>query len=343
MAIGDWNAGIIRPNAVAPTSPYEDGAAPGVWTLDQVAFWAKQGLWPTAGNKLSIGLFGGGYTAVNVNIIDRITIGTTGNATDFGDLATARYTTGGCSSSSRGVWGGGSPTGGGQTNVISFVTFATAGNDTDFGDLITGTDALSACGSETRGIFGGGGTAGGYTNVMSYITIASAGNAIDYGDLSVNARYGNMACASPTRAVFAAGLSSATSAATNVIQYKTITSAGNTTDFGDLTSSTDTSYGAGCSNNTRGLFGMGLRNVIEYITIASTGNATTFGNLTPVSSRFFIGACSNSTRGVFAGGRDTNVIEYVTISSTGNSADFGDLTVTREGATGCSSAHGGLS
>jgi hypothetical protein len=51
MAIGDWNAGIIRPNAVAPTGPYEDGAAPGVWTLDQVAYWAKQGLWPTAGNK----------------------------------------------------------------------------------------------------------------------------------------------------------------------------------------------------------------------------------------------------------------------------------------------------
>jgi len=49
MAISSWNAGIIRPVAVAPTGPYQNGAAPGVWTLDQVAYWTKQGLWPTAG------------------------------------------------------------------------------------------------------------------------------------------------------------------------------------------------------------------------------------------------------------------------------------------------------
>ena len=50
MSISNWNAGIIRPVAVAPTGPYANGTAPGVWTLDQQAFWAKQGLWPTAGN-----------------------------------------------------------------------------------------------------------------------------------------------------------------------------------------------------------------------------------------------------------------------------------------------------
>jgi hypothetical protein len=51
MATSSWNAGIIRPVAVAPTGPFKDGAAPGVWTMDQVAFWQKQGLWPITGNS----------------------------------------------------------------------------------------------------------------------------------------------------------------------------------------------------------------------------------------------------------------------------------------------------
>lgn len=49
MGISKWNAGIIRPVPVAPAGPLETGAAPGVWTLDQEAYWQKQGLWPTAG------------------------------------------------------------------------------------------------------------------------------------------------------------------------------------------------------------------------------------------------------------------------------------------------------
>ena len=50
MSAKSWNAGIIRPVAVAPTGPYQNSSAPGVWTLDQQAYWQKQGLWPTAGS-----------------------------------------------------------------------------------------------------------------------------------------------------------------------------------------------------------------------------------------------------------------------------------------------------
>jgi len=50
VGIKNWNAGIIRPVPVAPTGPYATSAAPGVWTLDQQAYWQKQGLWPTAGS-----------------------------------------------------------------------------------------------------------------------------------------------------------------------------------------------------------------------------------------------------------------------------------------------------
>jgi hypothetical protein len=55
------------------------------------------------------GVFGGGYVApLSVNTIDFITISSTGNATDFGDLTQVRYGPGACSSGTRGVFGGGS-------------------------------------------------------------------------------------------------------------------------------------------------------------------------------------------------------------------------------------------
>jgi hypothetical protein len=59
---------------------------------------------------------------------------------------------------------------------------------------------------------------------------------------------------------------------------------------------------AGCSSETRGVFGGGIRdggvNVanIRYITIASTGNASSFGDLT--EARYGLGACSNCHGGL---------------------------------------------
>lgn len=46
-----WPGGIITPTPATPTGPYQDGAAPGIWTLSQQAYWARQNLWPIAGNK----------------------------------------------------------------------------------------------------------------------------------------------------------------------------------------------------------------------------------------------------------------------------------------------------
>ena len=68
----------------------------------------------------------------------------------------------------------------------------------------------------------------------------------------------------------------------NVLEYVTSASTGNTTDFGDLSTTRDRV--AGTSDNTRGVYGggagSGYFNVIDYITIASTGNTTDFGDLT---------------------------------------------------------------
>ena len=70
-----------------------------------------------------------------------------------------------------------------------------------------------------------------------------------------------------------------------MIEFITISSLGNATDFGDLSSSNTDGGDLDLSNQTRGLCGGGMmilnhhRNTIEYVTIASTGNAVDFGDL----------------------------------------------------------------
>ena len=113
----------------------------------------------------------------------------------------------------------------------------------------------------------------------------------------------------------------------DTIDFVTIATAGNATDFGNLTDAR-TAAGA-CASNTRALQlgGTGPANVdtVDFITISSIGDATDFGNLT--AARHWTQGCSSKTRGVAAGGNPgTNIIDYCTIASTGNFQDFGDLT-----------------
>ena len=75
---------------------------------------------------------GGSYTVTTA--IDYVTIATTGDATDFGDLTVQRAPTG-ASSPTRGLFLGGVP---GQ-NVVDYIEIPTTGNSIDFGDLTAGT------------------------------------------------------------------------------------------------------------------------------------------------------------------------------------------------------------
>jgi len=82
-----------------------------------------------------------------------------------------------------------------------------------------------------------------------------------------------------TRGVFGAGYAGSRQ---NVIDYITITTLGDATDFGDITVARNAL--AGCASEARGCFGGGYdgspSNHIDYITIATTGDATDFGDLT---------------------------------------------------------------
>ena len=90
---------------------------------------------------------GGANSGGYVNIIDYITIASTGDATDFGDLTSARVNEGN-SNSTRGIFMGGST--GSYVNTIDYVTIASAGDAADFGDLRQ-TKALAASASNGHG------------------------------------------------------------------------------------------------------------------------------------------------------------------------------------------------
>jgi len=143
------------------------------------------------------------------------------------------------------------------------------------------------------------------------------------------------------RGIFMGGLE-AGNVVVNTIEYITIATLGNSTNFGNLTT---TRYGgAGCSSSSRGIIGGETgpsSNVIDYITIATLGNAIDFGDLTV--ARGVLSACSSNTRGLFGGGiGPTDVIDYITIATTGNAIDFGDLSIAREELTACSSPTRGV-
>ena len=95
---------------------------------------------------------------------------------------------------------------------------------------------------------------------------------------------------SPIRGIFAGGYNP--SSDVNVIEFITIATLGNASDFGDL--SVARSDFDGTSSSTRAIFGGGktpsLSDVVDYVTILTTGNASDFGNLTSARK----GAASSS-------------------------------------------------
>ena len=279
------------------------------------------------------------YTTETIDYVD---LTSQGNAVNFGDLSQSRRKAASVSSSTRGVFAGGATPG--VTDRIDFVTISSTGDAQDFGNLATGvSDDSSQCfggGNNTRGIF-----AGGYNNVnvIQFITIASAGDAQNFGDLQTG-RFDHAGFASPTRAIFAGGKNTPASPDTqSSIEFVTIASTGDASEFGDM--SVATRGPSGAASNTRGLMAgsASTGNSIEFLTIATTGNATRFGDLSLARAEILAGGTSNNIRAFFGGGSTSTVIDFVKIASEGNAIDFGDLSEARSNTGGVSNTHGGIS
>ena len=235
--------------------------------------------YPAAGQGSSTtrGLFAGGRTSPSnyVDTIDFVTMASTGDATDFGNLTDTRHYGGIHGDGTRTVIGGGyNPPA--NTDVIDYVTVAQTGNAVDFGNLVAASSDHVAMGSKITAIFGGNGT----DDRMDYITISSTGNAQDFGNLTSSmTQTGGLS--NSTRGIVAGGNAPSPVGFVNTIQYVTIPTTGNAQDFGDLTGVRRMC--GSVSSPTRGVCLGGstpsLENTIDCFEILSTGNAIDFGDL----------------------------------------------------------------
>ena len=250
---------------------------------------------------------GGATSAGAQNFIDYITISTPGNGTDFGDMLTEIYYMAGVSDGTRGFGCGGmrGPAGSYQgQNSIQYVTIATAGNATDGADLTGIRVKPSGWNDATRAVIMGGrdvSDGGPLTNHIDYFTMANLStNASDFGDLTDtwdkgagggDTTYALQICGRRTNSSNANGW-------TENIDYITIQTTGNASDFGDATYFKSNLTAA--SNGTYTIFGGGDTNTgsnvrinnVDYVTVATPGNATDFGDLTQEKEQMY--GCSGN-------------------------------------------------
>jgi len=317
---------------------------------------------PTGTGNGTRGIFAGGRTGIGPtvpsNVIDAVSFASLGNATDFGDLTVSRIGSSSMSSPTRGVFaGGGSP-----TNVIDFITFSSAGNATDFGDIGTTTSPLNYFGgvnSETKGVFAGGGDPSN-ASIIASITMASTGNSQDFGDLT-QSRILMAGASNSVRGLFFGGQQNTPGGPeSDVIDFVTIASSGNATDFGDVSGNSSFASG-GTSNGHGGLVfgeiqpqsvtympgsgrgfvlgggGASPTSGLQMIFIPTLGNSSDFGNLAAtVSSNAGAGNTIKSVS--FCGSGPNNTVETFLNTTLGNASDFGDATVSREHVMGTGNA-----
>ena len=188
-------------------------------------------------NNQTRGVFAGGNNKpsgqpwVSYNIIDYVTIASSANAVDFGDMATAGAQGGcnGAASPTRGVFAADS-----NNANIKTITFASTGNATGWGTMVGGyNNTVGSDSNAIRVIYSG---AYGQTEIQ-YSTIATGGDSATFGDTTIK-KYLPAVAASSTRCIIAGGRQMPSpSAVENGIEYVQIMSQGNSIDFGDLTQS----------------------------------------------------------------------------------------------------------
>ena len=184
----------------------------------------------------------------------------------------------------------------------------------------------------TRGLLQLGYVTPQYVTDMDFANISTTGNAADFGFLTTKRGNGCFSFASRTRAIFGNGYESPANTSTNVIDFLTIASTGNGTDFGDAVKKVEGAIGV--SDSTRGIHSFGFQRTdwqyqtdLQVTTIASTGS-TVDGGFDATVQHSAGGSCGSPVRGIFAGGNPgaTDVISYISIQTLGATADFGDLT-----------------
>jgi hypothetical protein len=186
--------------------------------------------------------------------LDYISIGTLGNAVNFGDTL-YHNRAGTVTDMSLGVMSGGN--GGAayrpynaseENNTIEYITISTPGNGVNFGNLVNVISSNSGTSNFSRGIFAGGmaqrnsptnnGANNYSTTYMEYITIGTPGNAASFGNMSVGRGAGLSSTSSGTgnRAVLAGGYDG-NYQGRDTMEYTTIDTQSTAQVFGNLANS----------------------------------------------------------------------------------------------------------
>ena len=164
---------------------------------------------------------------------------------------------------------------------------------------------------------------------MDFFNIATTGNGQDFGNLSADI-FATGSTASSTRGVVFGGYGgSPHSANSDEIQFVTIASQGNATDFGNLTVGRNNACVSGSQTRAVAVGGAasgGNSNVMDFVTIASQGNAVDFGDMTAATNNSSDGGCGNATRGLFHTRTPNNNggFFHYNIATQGNAAEFSD-------------------
>ena len=214
-----------------------------------------EGAFGTASNNTR-GLYAGSAPSYG-RTCQYITFATTGDANNFGDIlpnwgvtsnGMRNISTGVLGSSTRAIFAGGDTPGNTDYNTIQYTEYASLGDTIKFGELSATWTNTSAVSSGTRGVIMGGEKPS-RTNACEYITIATFGNGTDFGDLTDDRRGGG-AFDNSIRGCLAAGDDSGSAGNnSNIIDYITIATTGNATDFGDLSYSEVRNPGAGSDSH----------------------------------------------------------------------------------------------
>ena len=246
------------------------------------------------------GVYTGGFEGTpgaRVNTIAALNIPTDGDIFDFGDLTYTSQQMSGAGNQTRGVYTNGyayplAPSSDALNMTYTMIEFMSSANRTDFGDIIANASCRSVATVENhiRGYFAGGEGTGQVPGTQNQnITIkgfANMSESLTFGELSAQSK-GGAGLGSHTRGVFVlGGIAASPEAFSNTIEFITLSTSGEVTDFGDATNTTGAINNNSASNTIRGVYhnarasdgGTNL-NTLEFITIATTGNATDFGDL----------------------------------------------------------------
>ena len=247
---------------------------------------ASGGSGDCAGNETR-GIFSG--HGPNYRAMQYITFASEGRSVSFGDATTnssPNSSTRVCEASSTRFLNMGDYL---WTNVIDYVEINTIGNATDFGDLRQKRAQGTGFSSPTRAMYCGGyrqTSPGGNHDVsdIDVVKFASKGNAVNFGDLIQEKKTNGSGTSNGVRGVIGGGTGGEY---VDTIEYVTLSSEGNGTEFGSLTA--PAGFGGAVANQTRAVFRAGERtiggsnaasNIIDFIQIATGGNAQDFGDAT---------------------------------------------------------------